>query len=457
MSRIAIGVPVYNGALTLPETLRCIQQQHHRDIDVLISIDAGDRGSFDVIQPFLSDSRFRCIHQSERLGWADNLTRTFAQRDAPFFCYWQQDDLASHNYLGELLAVHLQQPDTSIAYTDVQWFGERWQREQLPSTDAASPRERVLAYLDSQHWIPLRGLVRTELLRNMPDFARLRQSSPWENGFLGHLVGCAPMRRCETALYFKRAHHGQWGSTFEKRPPSQRRADWVTRATALLQALDHASRPAQRGDTTERVVTRFACARPGQFVDHHYTEPSAPAHFVRDALALYPEHWAHRIADWASLGGPAAQAELHAQQARTRLLQGTGDWSLAGSGQPAGNAFLGFGWSHREAWGVWSEVDRPSLFLPPVDRPGTLRLQGLHHGAAGTRARVAWQLDHGAVGQAEIDCGSPATLEIPIRPGQTQLWLHLPDAISPLALGRSADGRPLGLGLQHLHFKPGQV
>lgn len=457
MSRIAIGVPVYNGALTLPETLRCIQQQHHRDIDVLISIDGGDQGSREVIAPFLADARFRCVEQSQRLGWADNLTRTLQHRDAPFFCYWQQDDLASHNYLGELLQLHSRQPDTGIAYTDVQWFGEQWQREHLPSIEAASPRERVLAYLDSQHWIPLRGLIRSELLRDLPAHARLSQHSPWENGFLGHLAGCAAMRRCETALYFKRAHHAQWGSGFEKRPPDRRRADWVTRATALLQALDAVSAPGQRGDSTERVVARFACAQAGLFVDHRYTEAPAPARFVRDALALYPERWSDRLLDWARQGSPAAQGERRAQQMRSVPVAGRGDWPLAASLQPAGEAFLGFGWSHREAWGVWSEVNRPSLLLPPIDRPGRLRLLGVHHGAAGRLARLTWQLDAEHSGQTELRCGALTSVDIPVQPGQTQLWLELPDAVSPLSLGSSPDGRLLGLGLQHLQFEPDPV
>lgn len=459
MTRIAIGVPVYNGALTLPETLRCIQQQHHRDIDVLISIDGGDQGSWAAVQPFLADSRFRCIQQNERLGWAGNLTRTFSACEASHFCYWQQDDLASHNYLGALLQVHQQWPDTGVAYTDVQWFGEQWGREQLPSIDAPSRRDRVLAYLESQHWIPLRGLIRTELLRDLPAHAHLCQHSPWENGFLAHLAACAPLRRCEAALYFKRAHHSQWGSSFEKRPLAQRRADWVTRASALLQVLDQAGPADLNGDSTERVVARFAHAPSGQFVDHHYTNAPAPARFVRDALALCPLTWSARIADWARLGNPVACTEAAAQRTRTNPVHGRFTWSLAASVEtsaaPSGEVFLGFGWSHRETWGVWSEVERPSLWLPQIDHPGHLRLQGRHHGVPGQRARVGWQFGNGVGGETEIPCGTVCTIDVPVGPGQTQLWLLLPDAVSPRQLRQSTDERQLGLGLEQLHFEPG--
>lgn len=447
MNLITIGVPVYRGALTLPETLRCIQNQHLRDIDVVISIDGGDDSSSRIIDGFLDDARVRCVRQPHRLGWAGNLSWLADQCRSRYFCYWQQDDLASHNYLSELWRIHHEQPDTGVAYTDVQWFGEAFHREALPSIDSPDPRARVIDYVDAQHWIPLRGLIRAELLRHRPPFAEVCSTSPFEHGFLAFLAGCAPLRRTERAMYFKRAHHEQWGASFDKRPREQRRSDWVTRAGVLLDALDHVSAPHLRPDSIHRIVERFADPPSGRFTDHCYSGRGAHALFVRDAIAQDPTRWAGRIEGWATIGGEPARSERRAQDLRTRPIRHPQTWSMARDATVTGERYLGFGWSHREAWGTWSEVTRPSLFLPRVERSGRLRIECTHHGLPGGSARIHWSIDGHVDGSDEVACGIPVTLDVPVEPGQRVLTLCLPDAVSSAALGASSDDRQLGLGV----------
>jgi glycosyltransferase involved in cell wall biosynthesis len=449
---ITVGVPVYRGALTLPETLRSIQQQDHSPELVLVSIDGGDDESYSVVEPFLDDPRIRCVRQSQRLGWADHLSWLIAQCRTDFFVYWQQDDFASNNYLGELALVHSRTPDTSIAYTDVQWFGDRIARERMDPIIGASARDRVLAYADHQHWIPLRGLIRTDHLRSAPPCAALHARSPFENGFLAHLAGCAPMRRCDSALYFKRAHRSQWGSSFDRRPPETRRADWITRGEALLAVLEHFSDADELGDAVDRIVQRFAAPPPGRFVDHPFDGDGAPQRFVRESVALRPQPWEQRLRAWADVAGAPAAAELAAHRQRCTPISPGQAWSLAEGANPSGEVFLGFGWSIRERWGTWSEVSEPTILLPQVTEAGTLTLHGTHHGTEGHETRVVWSVDDGANGSQVVRCGVPLALSIPVAPGQRVLRLGLPGAVSPQELGSSPDPRNLGFGLAGLEF-----
>lgn len=450
---VSIGVPVFEGALTLPETLRSIQEQTFTDIEVLISVDAGDGESEGAIRPFLADPRFRLVHQSERRGWAGNLDWLMRQARGEFFCYWQQDDLASQNYIEDLVLGHELNPGSSVTYSDVQWFGASFAREALASLDARGPYQRVLQYLDAQHWIPLRGLIPTALIAALPDWARLCSASPWENGFLAFLAGCGPMVRSEGSLYFKRAHRQQWGSTFESRPLDQRRRDWIIRARTLLAALDSFSTEGSSTTSLALVVDRFTHTPPGRFVDYRYTQEPAVGRFLRDWQALYLGELDDRLSTWpVGVGWPHdsaedARVERIAAMARARAIEADSYLSLTPASELSGEPYLGFGWSHREKWGVWSEVPSPTLFIPRASTHAVLTVRGALFGPAGEPARIEWTIEGGTSCQLTARCGEPLEFEIPTKPGDRLLNLHLPDAMAPAEIEVSTDPRTLGFGL----------
>ena len=71
---VTIGVPVYRGERWLEETLHSVQQQSHRDLDVIMSIDGPDPVCEAICERFLTDSRFRLVVQPVRLGWNGNVS-----------------------------------------------------------------------------------------------------------------------------------------------------------------------------------------------------------------------------------------------------------------------------------------------------------------------------------------------------------------------------------------------
>lgn len=452
MSRVLIGVPVFNGLLTLPETLRCIQQQDFSDFEVIVSLDGGDEKSEEAIRPFLRDPRFRQIHQTERLGWAGNLEWVINQCQSDYFCYWQQDDLASHNYISDLISLHEKNPGASVTYTDVQWFGDMFSREVLHSLNGQTPRDRVLQYIDTQHWIPLRGLIRAELLLNIPDCARLCSSSPWENGFLGFLAGSGPLLRSEGSLYFKRSHRQQWGSSFERRPPDQRRVDWITRARSLLKVLDTFCSNELTGESLTLILNRFLNSPKDRFVDYRYTEPPAIGRFLRDWISIYPNDLSDRLAICPKDGNAEILAEAHADSVRRQVVETSVRLSFAGMNGSSGESYLGFGWSHREFWGVWSEVVSPNLLLPKIASEALLILHGRHYGLPGRRASITWSIDERVSGTTVVTCMDSLTLELPLRPGDRILTLQLPDALIPAKVGGSLDTRRLGFGIVEMEI-----
>src|SRR5215813_12101835 len=120
---VTFGVPVYRGELFLEETLQSIQQQTHRDFEVIISLDGPQPAAEALCQPFLRDSRFRLVTQPERLGWVGNLNWLMAQVATPYWCYQQQDDLLDPRYLEILVDYARHAPEAAVVYCDMEAFG----------------------------------------------------------------------------------------------------------------------------------------------------------------------------------------------------------------------------------------------------------------------------------------------------------------------------------------------
>src|SRR4051794_39832081 len=121
---VTIGVPVYRGQDDLPITLECLRTQSYQNLDVLISVDAGDEESALACEPFLRrDPRFRMQVQPSRLGWAANTDWTMRARRGEFYIFQQHDDQVSPTYVADLVDTALSYPDAAICYAEMQYSG----------------------------------------------------------------------------------------------------------------------------------------------------------------------------------------------------------------------------------------------------------------------------------------------------------------------------------------------
>ena len=116
----------------------------------------------------VTDDRFELVVQIERLGWPGNFNWLARKCDREFFYYWQQDDLASNDYLLSLRETLREKPAAAFAYTDVQWIGDRSDRDTAIGI-YGSPLERALQGVEALHYVPLQGLVRARCLPDRVD------------------------------------------------------------------------------------------------------------------------------------------------------------------------------------------------------------------------------------------------------------------------------------------------
>ena len=262
---IFIAMPVYRGAEVVAESLRAIRDQTYQHYRILISVDPSDDASAEICHSFASDDRIEVVEQPVRLGWPGNFNWLVRKCDRPFFCYWQQDDLASTGYLETLRNTLILHPEAAVAYTDVQWFGARFGRDASPSTKGDALR-RVLDRIEAIDYQPLRGLIRSSAFPRRDDAIPPTDEAAThqESVFLLDIAARGEFHRVVEALYFKRAHAANTFARWDREPDDVRRSAWISMGVGMLAtALSVAPRP-EHARMLATVIDRLTIAWPGR-------------------------------------------------------------------------------------------------------------------------------------------------------------------------------------------------
>jgi GT2 family glycosyltransferase len=212
---VGVGVPAYRGAAYIAETLRCLEQQTHRNLDVLVSVDGADEETAAVCRPFLKDSRFKMVVQPTRLGWARNISWLMMRNECPFWYYQQQDDLVDADYVSALLAHARANPQAAVTFCDIECFGEI--TGAIPQNSVLGPaatREIVLI-LAHHPAVAFRGLTRQDALQQTRGLRENEiENFSSDTVWMAAVARAGELHRVQRALYRKRYHsdnvHTKW-------------------------------------------------------------------------------------------------------------------------------------------------------------------------------------------------------------------------------------------------------
>jgi len=118
MPKATIVVPAFNVAKTLPETLRALQAQTERDIEILIVDDGSHDATPQVAAQFTAeDARIRVIRQRNR-GLAGARNTGIAEARAEYIGFCDADDI----WLPEKIAAHIRHLDAN-PYVGISYSG----------------------------------------------------------------------------------------------------------------------------------------------------------------------------------------------------------------------------------------------------------------------------------------------------------------------------------------------
>lgn len=102
MKKVAIGLPVYNGANYLAAALDSIVAQSFGDFDLLISDNASTDETEEICRAYARrDQRIRYIRQPQNVGAAANYNLLAQMGESPYFKWAAHDDLLAPGFLAE--------------------------------------------------------------------------------------------------------------------------------------------------------------------------------------------------------------------------------------------------------------------------------------------------------------------------------------------------------------------
>ncbi len=171
MVPITIGVPVYNGADMLDESLACLARQTFRDFEVLIFDNASTDATGAIARSWVErDSRFRYFRNATNIGAVLNFSAPLEAATSPWFLWRADDDLSGDNYLECLYKAATASPGCRLAAAEVVSHDLDGGRRKVASpprlTDPASLSSRLRMLL-GVHPSWFYGLWETETIQKI--------------------------------------------------------------------------------------------------------------------------------------------------------------------------------------------------------------------------------------------------------------------------------------------------
>jgi glycosyltransferase involved in cell wall biosynthesis len=168
--RLSVGLPVYNGANYLAESLEALLGQSFGDFELIISDNASTDSTPDICQHYAQqDSRIRFFRQPRNIGLCPNHNFAVEQARAELFKWASNDDLYARDLLERCVDALDGNPDVVLAHSwtaMIDSSGAVTKATEYPLA-TASPRapDRFRSLLFDDGGDDDGGVIRTQVLR----------------------------------------------------------------------------------------------------------------------------------------------------------------------------------------------------------------------------------------------------------------------------------------------------
>lgn len=224
MPKVSIGLPVYNGARYLAETLESILAQTYTNFELIISDNASTDETEAICRSFAArDERIRYHRNAANLGLSKNYTRAFELSSGEYFRWATYDDLIAPEYLAKCVAVLDSDPSVVLVHSRSSRIDEHGlvngQYDYDMDLAAPEPHQRFHDLITVRHSCnESMGLIRSDVLRLTPLQANYVGS---DRTLLAELGLRGRFYIVPEYLFFRR-DHPETGSNI----PLDQRANW---------------------------------------------------------------------------------------------------------------------------------------------------------------------------------------------------------------------------------------
>ncbi len=166
---VSIGVPVFNEARYIADSLRSILDQDYPNIEIIISDNASTDGTSDICRQLAGrDSRVSFHVASKNLGSAENFGKVLELANGRYFMWASGHDLWSSNLISEGVRLLESCPEYIIAFGSSNWIdadgAEMSKFSGWTDTRGMDSVSRFYSvYWGNMH--PILGLIRADILK----------------------------------------------------------------------------------------------------------------------------------------------------------------------------------------------------------------------------------------------------------------------------------------------------
>ncbi len=216
--RVSIGLPVYNGADFLAQSLDALLGQTYEDLEVVVSSNASTDGTDDLVRAYAArDPRVRFQRLPRNVGAAANHDVVLRRARGELFKWASFDDLYAADLVEQCVGLLDDHPDAVLAHSwtaAIDDTGEVVQAHEYPLlTNARQASKRFRSMLFDGDRMPgairsddFYGLVRADVLRRVRPHGSFYRA---DHVFVAELVLQGRFVQVPDWLYFRRHHGGR--------------------------------------------------------------------------------------------------------------------------------------------------------------------------------------------------------------------------------------------------------
>ncbi len=244
-----MGLPIYNGAQYLTQTLHALLDQSFEDFTLYIVDNASTDATASISRRFAEqDPRVRYVRNEQNIGAAANFNRAAELASGPYFKWVAHDDLYASTFLESCVDALDANPSAVLAYAETRWidaddrvlpfdasrqayvdshgatyFHTPGAGADLETDDPGTRFRSVLFQRHSTFCHEVYGLMRTAALRRTHRIDAFYGS---DRVLLAEMALRGPFRRVSAPLFYRRCHPRQ-----SRAGSTQSQARWITGRT----------------------------------------------------------------------------------------------------------------------------------------------------------------------------------------------------------------------------------